>query len=272
MRRLMVHRFLVHFRFSLAAGLVLFLSSCDSAPGPRDPAGLPPDLSAFSYTPQSINLPEVNPDQIGDGVYIDPERHRNDAVDPDGEVAEVVLVVRPPTIDAAPVLVQTLNGTGNGPYELIRSIDLPSAETGNYTLLVYAVDDQGLLSNQVLGTFTLSDTSEPPVIVAIEAPDTVQRPEPGGVTVLRIVAVVSDPDGLANISRVVLWNAAAPADRFDLFDDGRNGGDQTAGDGRFTITVQVESDNPPGPRVFVFQAIDRSGLESDVVEKTITIE
>ena len=67
-------------------------------------------------------------------------------------------------------------------------------------------------------------------------------------------------------------NTAAPADRFDLVDDGLNGGDDVAGDGRYTITVQVASDNAPGPRVFAFQATDRAGLESNVVEKTITIE
>ncbi len=181
-------------------------------------------------------------------------------------------MLRSPTVDAEPVLTQMMNGSGNGPYQLTREVELPRGETGNYTLLIYAVDDEGQLSNLVRGTFTLENRGEPPVIASVEAPDTVQRPAAGEQTLVEIVAVVSDPDGLANLSRVVFWNTAAPADRFDLVDDGLNGGDDVAGDGRYTITVQVASDNAPGPRVFAFQATDRAGLESNVVEKTITIE
>lgn len=254
------------------AVLLVALASCDSAPGPPDGSSVPPSVSGFSYTPRSINVLETPPSQFsGENVRV-LFTVGVDAVDADGTISEVVLVLRSPTVDAEPVLTQRMNGSGNGPYELIREVELPRGETGNYTLLVYAVDDDGQLSNLVRGTFTLENRGEPPVIEAVEAPDTVQRPPAGEQTLIEIVAVVSDPDGLANISRVMLWNTAAPADRFDLFDDGINGGDETAGDGRYTITVQVASDNVPGPRVFAFQAIDRAGFESNVVEKTITIE
>jgi hypothetical protein len=45
-----------------------------------------------------------------------------------------------------------------------------------------------------------------------------------------------------------------------------------AGDGRFTLTVQVESANAPGENTFAFQAFDRSNLESEVVLKSITVQ
>ncbi len=265
-------RFVLTLHRVMPALLLVGLASCDSAPGPSDGLSVPPSVSGFSYTPRSINVLETPPSQFsGENVRV-LFTVGVDAVDSDGAISEVVLVLRSPTVDAEPVLTQRLNGSGNGPYQLIREVELPRGETGNYTLLVYAVDDEGQLSNLVRGTFTLENRGEPPVIEAVEAPDTVQRPAAGEQTLVEIVAVVSDPDGLANISRVVLWNTAAPADRFDLFDDGINGGDETAGDGRYTITVQVASDNVPGPRVFAFQAIDRAGFESNVVEKTITIE
>ncbi|MEZ4702431.1 MAG: hypothetical protein R2834_19010 [Rhodothermales bacterium] len=255
-----------------AAVIALALAGCDSAPGPSDIQAIPPSLDAFSYSPQRLNVLEASPDQLVDDNVRVRFSVSVEAIDPDGQVAEVVMVLRSPTVDAEPVLAQNMNGSGNGTYELIRDIDLPKGDIGNYTVLVYAVDEDGLLSNQVRGTFVLENKGEPPVVESVEAPDTVQRPAAGEQTLVKIVATVSDPDGLGNISRVLLWNTAAPGDRFDLFDDGQGGGDETAGDGRYTITVQVASDNTPGPRVFAFQAIDRAGLESNIIEKTITIE
>ncbi len=264
--------FLSTARLVVPAVMLFALASCDSAPGPMDGTSIPPSVSGFGYSPRSINVLETPPSQfVGENVRI-LFTVEVDAADADGVVSEVVLVLRSPTVDAEPLLTQHLNGSGNGAYQLIREVELPRGETGNYTLLVYAVDNDGQLSNLVRGTFTLENRGEPPVIESVEAPDTVQRPAAGEQTLVEIVAVVSDPDGLANLSQVLLWNTAAPADRFTLFDDGLNGGDDTAGDGRYTITVQVASDNEPGPRVFAFQAIDRAGFESNIVEKTITIE
>lgn len=261
-------------RFLWGAGLfvIFLLPGCDSAPGPSDTAGLPPVLDGFSYSPQSLNVLEAPADQlVGDNVRVR-FTVSVQASDPDGEVADVVLVLRSPVIDAEPILAQSMNGFDGGIYELIRDVELPRGQIGNYTVLVYAVDNEGQLSNQVRGTFLLENRGEPPVIESIEAPATIQRPPAGEQALARIVATVSDPDGLANITRVVFWNAAAPGEVFDLFDDGQSGGDETAGDGRYTITVQVTSENTPGPRVFVFQAIDRAGLSSEEESITITIE
>ena len=54
--------------------------------------------------------------------------------------------------------------------------------------------------------------------------------------------------------------------------DGMGGGDESAGDGRFTATVQISSDNAAGINRFAFQATDRAGLQSEVVEQEVTIQ
>ena len=97
---------------------------------------------------------------------------------------------------------------------------------------------------------------------------------------LAFVAVVSDPDGLANVQKVEFWNVNTPTQRLLLCDDGGgqpcgsspDSGDETAGDGRYTLTVFVASTNNPGVNTFAFQATDRAGLTSNVIEKEITVE
>ena len=132
------------------------------------------------------------------------------------------------------------------------------------------MDEAGQASNQLIGSLVLAASGREPVIEEVIAPERVERPSTGA-TPITLVAVVSDPDGLANVSRVRFWNVEAPSATFGLRDDGQ-GGDEVAGDGRYTATVQIESTNRPGPTTLAFQATDRGGLESQIVEKTITVE
>ena len=93
---------------------------------------------------------------------------------------------------------------------------------------------------------------------------------------MRIVATVSDPDGLANIARVeVRVNGGSP---FLLCDDGGQGacngsasGDDESGDGLYTVTFGFGSGNT-GTFSMEFVAVDRAGLESNRVTRTLIIE
>ena len=94
-----------------------------------------------------------------------------------------------------------------------------------------------------------------------------------------IVVTVEDPDGIANVSRVeMLVNGSGP---LFLCDDGGNGvcnagfppsGDEVAGDGRFTITIQLDASNSPGDNLFEFTAVDRGGLESATEQRTVEVQ
>src|SRR5690606_2451282 len=93
---------------------------------------------------------------------------------------------------------------------------------------------------------------------------------------------VADPDGLANVARVVLASAGA---EFRLCDDGNTGacgfggtdrpspsGDATAGDGRFSRRFQLPEGSPPGDVGFTGQAFDRAGQASASVPLIVTIQ
>ena len=249
------------------------LSGCDSAPGPADALERPPVVSSFSYAPKQLNLVDVAPGELEDGT-IEVAFTASAAVDTRGgavSLDRVIFVLRPPTQNAAPVAFERMETAGNDLYEINQTLTLDAGEVGNYTMSIYAVDANGQLSNQVLGTFQLINEGSPPVIDSLVVPDTIVRPTTGEKEEL-FIAVVSDPDGLNNIAGVVFWNVARPDITFSLFDDGESSGDETAGDGRYTTTVVIGSGNAAGINRFAFQATDRAGLKSEVVVKEITIQ
>lgn len=263
----------------LLAGSVVFGSACDTAPGPSDPDPRPPIVSDFSYAPQAVLVDQLPPSQVVNGLAQVGLSLQVSVRDEDGDLAGVQFIVQSPGLDGEPVAVGDLQAQGGSVYTATVPLSLPIAVVGNYTVMVYATDEAGQLGNEVLGTISLIASGGPPVIEQVEMPDRVQRPAPGQPPVLiPIIATVSDPDGLANIARVVFTPRGGAA--IQLCDDGpevacggvSNSGDAVAGDGRFTITVQLENTNAPGVRTFDFQATDRTGLASNVVTRTITVD
>ena len=250
-------------------GLSLFLAACDATPGLPTAEGTPPVLSDLAFTPDRLDVAALDEGQTAEIPF----ELEVTARDPDGAASlQVSYVVRSPLPGSEPLQTGTLQAAGGegGRYHASTTLRLSVAEVGVYTLRVLAVDEDGLISNQAIGSFLLTAGGRPPTIEEVIAPERIQRPSEGSTT-LTLAAVVSDPDGLANLSSVVFWNANNPANTLALRDDGQEG-DETAGDGRYTATVQIASTNPPGETTLVFQARDRSGLESDPVEKTITVE
>lgn len=247
------------------------VAGCDTLPDPADSYSRPPELTRLLYSPDTLDL-ALNPAAVTNGQVSVDFSVSVDAFDEDGVMEQVNFILRPPTAGSGALANVTMNGDADKrKFALTYTQQLPAGETGNYVLEVYGYDNDGTLSNRVLGTFTLLNEQDPPVITAIEAPAIVTRPADGTVS-FTLVATVEDPQGVANVSTVLAWNVLNPQATFALFDDGSSGGDEAAGDGRFTATVQISSDNAPGVNTLAFQATDRGGLQSEVVTIDITIE
>lgn len=267
------------------AGVLLsLLAACDSAPGPEQLGLRPPLLQDFTFSPQRVVFGILPPDQIvGDSVRV-PLSLSVVAFGPESPIAEVAYVVQSPFSSIEPIATGTLQPEGGNRYTATATLTISALEVASYPIVVYAVDQTKRVSGEVRGQINyvrVFDPGEPPVINEIVAPDTVQRPAVGQPAVtLPLVAVVSDPDGLSDVEKVEFWNVETPNNRFELCDDGggqpcgvsADSGDEAAGDGRFTLTVFVASSNAPGVNTFGFQAIDRAGLRSAIVEKQITVE
>ena len=255
---------LYSFRYPAAvfAAGILALSACDQAPGLLDDAGVPPELSEFSFSPHEFIAPP------GDADVIVPLSLEVTVRDADNDVEAVSFVVFGDTTIAEGVLA---SGSG-GQYAGRSDVIVPAGEIGVYTVLVFAEDREGMLSNQVRGMMHVSAEGAPPVISMVVAPDTLRRPMPGEPSaLLELIAVVSDPDGLSNIASVEFWNVARPGTKIGMFDEGADG-DAEAADGRYTRIVQINSSNEPGVTTLAFQARDRAGLLSDIVEATTVVE
>lgn len=266
----------------LAAGLCGVLSlgalaGCDAAPGVAPPPSRPPVLSDFSFSPAAVVLNDLPPDQVTGETARIPLTLGVDARDPDGPIAEVRYAVLSPEQNAAPLATGVLTRTALGRYEAAPTVSLPSTDAGLYTVILFAIDPEGGVSNQVRGLLRITAEGAPPVIEEVDVPEEVQIPPPGETRQLKLAAVVSDPDGLANILRVEMRPNGGSA--ILLCDDGGqlpcgpfpNSGDETAGDGRYTITVQIGSNNQPGVNVFAFQAFDRFGERSEVVTRNVRV-
>lgn len=257
---------LAAFLFS-ALGLIVMLSGCDSAPGVGDLIPNPPTLSDFSFTPVefehtgSSDTAQI-PLQLGVTV-----------ANPSGGVLTVDYFVRRQFNDAL-VAQGTLSSAAGGRYEGGETVSVPRGEIGMYVITVTVVDDMGNVGNIVTGLLRFaSENLGPPVIEDVEFPPTVTRPAEGEPPVLvPVIATVSDPDGLGNITSV--FTSTGGID-FEMLDDGGFGsisGDEIAGDGRYTVTFQIESTNSGNDLDLTLQAIDGFGSESEVVAITIIVE
>jgi len=258
----------------------LLVSSCDTAPGARDLQESAPVLSELSISPGSINLDNVPPQDITDEVAHLTITVEVSVSDEDDDAESLFVFVLPPDATSPTAGERTIDIPGNGRINVDIDLAIPVGETGIYTVKVFASDALGQLGNQTTGSLEVTASSDPPVIESIDIPAVIVRPGPGENPIqVPIIVTVSDPDGLANILRVeMLVNGAGP---LLLCDDGSAGtcnanfppsGDVTADDGKFTITIQLDSTNLPGQNTFEFKAIDRSGLESATEVRIVEVQ
>lgn len=252
---------------AFALGALLVVGGCDSAPGPPPLDPLAPVVSDLAFSPDSVYFDDVVTANDTAAVELSIGVH---AEDPDGGAVDRVLYVVQGQFEGT-IAAGTLEGDGDGRYAATAALRLGRGQRGLYTVLVYAVDDDGLLSNQVRGLFELAGVGlGPPIVDAIEAP--VEFQQPG---TLQLVAVVSDPDGLEDVARVEVAFPIPFTSTFQLFDDGSTAGDEEAGDGRYTATFEGVALPPefetPYDLVLTFRAVDRDGRASDDVPFTITI-
>lgn len=148
---------------------------------------------------------------------------------------------------------------------------------GNYNVKYFAALQDGsekLVAQQVL-IYDNGQSNIPPVISDVVVnPDTVVATGP--VAIQTSVNVV-DQNGQNDIAKVYFIvykpDSTTNNSQVELFDDGSlQHGDQAAGDGTFSLIIQVDQTNMKGTYIFKFRAIDRGGKLSNEINKEVVIQ
>jgi len=204
--------------------------------------------------------------------------------DGSGDVARVLYQFFPPA-HPNPTRQDSLTDTGeNGDAvagDGVYSVSLPSGlirEASDYFFRLEAEDKAGAKSKAKIVTIRgVFQNPQAPTLSNLVAPDTVQI-DPSNVVQIVMTIDVFDPQGLSDIKfvrfRSFLPNGNEATDSpFDLSDDGNTAvtGDESAGDGTFSILINLPPGTTPGNFLFIFQAEDKSGEQSNVIEHTLTV-
>lgn len=149
--------------------------------------------------------------------------------------------------------------------------------SGEYVIQYFIKDninnEGSNVTNVAVNQFVFDNgkNNKPPVISDLTMPQSINRNVD-----FTIQLKVSDPDGLADISRVefnLYQPGGAYVSKFTLLDDGNiaSDGDITAGDGIYSSKRSFRSDVTPGVWKFVFQATDLVGNPSNTITFNLTV-
>ncbi|MCP4723582.1 MAG: hypothetical protein GY863_01025, partial [bacterium] len=154
-------------------------------------------------------------------------------------------------------------------------------EEGVFSILVEAYDQTGQRSNELFKEIYVKGDFEnyPPEIISVTIPDSIEAADIS----LLLECEVTDQNGLTNIDRVYFETikpdgSASSGNPFPMWDDGGNinqggyfSGDQTSDDGIYSLRINLSSTQDLGAYTFSFTAVDKSGVSSETVTRTIVI-
>jgi hypothetical protein len=271
----------------LLLGLASICLSCERTDNSIiDVNGLAPLLTNVVVSPSSVNTDSIN---------VGPSREPEDtlhlkiaifaqvpALQGSHQIAAVEFSVLPQG-STTPLVVGQLaddgsppdESGGDGTYSGWAAFDIQRVEIGTFQIEVTVVGQNGFRSNTLISPLQIIRGNRPPGLSNLEAPDTVKLASQDQLLLLQVTA--SDPDGLADVQRVVFNSyrpngAPSSGNPFPMFDDGNaSHGDAVRGDGIYSLTILLPSTSQTGTYRFEFQAFDRSNDSSSVILHSITV-
>jgi hypothetical protein len=206
--------------------------------------------------------------------------------DPDG--AGTVRVVRTeiyPPYFSRPAFTDSLlddglHGDGAAGDGLFGQTLLPSRlgnQCGPFSFVFRAIDVAGYAGPTEVKVITVVVSRSgnlPPQVAGLQAPATISRRATPNTYVLSVQA--SDPNRQCDGVARVFFNTFLPngnpssGNPFLMRDDGKEG-DAAAGDGRYSLTIQISPQNAIGNYRFEFQASDQRGAPSTRLIHTISV-
>ena len=149
---------------------------------------------------------------------------------------------------------------------------------GMYSINYFVEDKTGTTKKVASQSFHFDrgEINISPIIVSVSLPDTI---EVKNVPLSFIItATLADSNGIKDISEVyfitIKPDLSTSGTKTSLYDDGNysGNGDAKAGDGIYSRAISISPENQKGKYRFDFQAKDRGGLVSQVVQKYIVVK
>jgi len=170
-----------------------------------------------------------------------------------------------------------LNGdsiSNDGIYSAIATFDIPRVTVGLVNIKIQAKDKQDLLSNEIILGLNITRKANYPLLSGLNAPSSVTLPSSGS-KVINMSIAAADSDGLADIKEVFFrsLDSSDPTKKYFLFDNGNiaSNGDSLAGDGIYSIKVELPYNMTAKPYRFEFQAKDFTELLSNKILHTLNV-
>ena len=255
--------------------LALGLAACDTAPGGVARAARPV-VTSVAITPLQDSLET-------DALVAEVPLTVALALEGEGPIrvfvlvryAEAVRYSRSGSTPGSDSLVASRTETVEpGRVELSIPLRVPRGATGDYAITVVTEGPDGRTGDEATARFHFKAASLGPPSVSVSAPASVTAPAPGRRPArLPIVVTASDPDGRENV-RLVLLRDSEGFVLGRIYDEGPNGrsDDDTAGDGRFSGSLQIPSGFPEGTYGLEAVAVDRAGEVSEPAPFTFTVQ
>ena len=149
---------------------------------------------------------------------------------------------------------------------------------GIYNIRYYVKNADETMQQVAVGSFKYNngqDNLPPEIANTVVDPDTVIVTAP---TVILTSVEASDPNGQNDILKVyfIVYNpdGSTNSNELELFDDGNvdDHGDRFAGDGIYSLLIQVDQSNEKGTYRFEFSARDRGGKQSNTIDHIVLIQ
>ncbi|MFH0736602.1 MAG: hypothetical protein V1773_19080 [bacterium] len=158
---------------------------------------------------------------------------------------------------------------------------LPEIASGKYIIeyfVNYELGKQDITQKIAVHQFSYDNGSAnyAPIIADVIAPDTVVVTPPKAVIILSVA--VSDSNGINDISNVYFItyrpDGTTNGNKSYLLDNGNvaANGDAIAGDGRYSLIIEVTPSNAKGEYTFEFRARDKGNKLSNIINHKIVIE
>ncbi len=261
-----------YFPFFLAIGLFSFLSGCDDSMSPINKLGETPNVKSLTVSPERFNF--IASDGFKDTTLTITVSATIENVDIETSPGYVIRDKRSSALISNGELSE-----GSQTDNFTADINLETTTTSfeEFLIEVYAYNGTGS-GNFFQSSISIEGFSNNrPVVLEVNNPDTVVRPQTGELNPL-FTAKVVDGDGNATLDRVLmriidLEVGEPPESPYQMANDGVSFGDVSASDSIFTFSFTVtQTENRPDRDFNIeYFAIDKGGLISDTVKTTFSI-